>query len=278
MRKVLYLLLILSLLTFPCEAKTPWSSKPPVGSVVDWSHPLSRGLVAVFLMNEGGGLKVRNLADSTFNKYSEILPGSTTNWATSKRGKSIRDTGSNTTSYITLGTTPVSIRNSCSIVMGYRKTDTTNRAAYAFGSLDNGAASRIVCHLPYSDGTIYWDFGNATEGDGRVSVAGLTFGNDIWCFIGSNGLHAIYQNGKLRASNNSTKVLSSDYVLSILGIGNVASQYSDLAEYTFFYMYNRALSPSEIQQLYIDPYCFIESPKPWYVTAVATARRIFMVN
>jgi hypothetical protein len=37
--------------------------------------------------------------------------------------------------------------------------------------------------------------------------------------------------------------------------------------YTFFY--NRVLSPSEIKQLYVEPYCFIEPRKIWQVEAVA---------
>lgn len=38
-----------------------------------------------------------------------------------------------------------------------------------------GADNRILAHVPYSDGTIYWDFGDATPGSGRVFVAGETF-------------------------------------------------------------------------------------------------------
>src|SRR4030042_101428 len=33
-----------------------WTNKPPLGSQINWGHPLSRGLVGCWLMNEGGGL------------------------------------------------------------------------------------------------------------------------------------------------------------------------------------------------------------------------------
>lgn len=36
--------------------------KPPAGSMIDWGHPLAQGLIGCYLMNEGGGNKVFNLA------------------------------------------------------------------------------------------------------------------------------------------------------------------------------------------------------------------------
>ena len=35
---------------------------PPLGARINWSHPINRGLVGCWLMNEGGGQVYRNLA------------------------------------------------------------------------------------------------------------------------------------------------------------------------------------------------------------------------
>ncbi len=33
-----------------------WIQKPPLGTPINWGHPLAQGLVGCWLMNEGGGL------------------------------------------------------------------------------------------------------------------------------------------------------------------------------------------------------------------------------
>src|SRR4051812_48283850 len=39
-----------------------WRTKTQPGTPVNWQHPLTRGLVGAWLLNEGGGTTVRNLA------------------------------------------------------------------------------------------------------------------------------------------------------------------------------------------------------------------------
>jgi hypothetical protein len=43
-------------------------------------------------------------------------------------------------------------------------------------------------------------------------------------------------------------------------------------------MWHRVLSPQEIQQLYIDPYGFIEPKKTWWTSAVETATGFMTTN
>jgi hypothetical protein len=78
-----------------------------------------------------------------------------------------------------------------------------------FGVASNVSNNRLGAHIPYSDGTVYFDFGGTTEGTTRKSVAGLTFGlNDAWIFsVGSRGME-IWQNGILRGSNAATPTRS----------------------------------------------------------------------
>ena len=37
--------------------------KPPVGSQINWGHPLARGLVGCWLLNEGAGRKAYDLSE-----------------------------------------------------------------------------------------------------------------------------------------------------------------------------------------------------------------------
>lgn len=60
--------------------------------------------------------------------------------------------------------------------------DTTTQTNYQFnfeGDTNSAGASRISCHLPWSNGTCYWDFGDLSGG-GRLSwatTAGFTAGS-----------------------------------------------------------------------------------------------------
>lgn len=60
-------------------------TKPPVGSRIDPGHPLSKGLVGFWIMDEGGGNSVRDIS-------GKGSPGSLTNgpsWVSSKFGKTV---------------------------------------------------------------------------------------------------------------------------------------------------------------------------------------------
>lgn len=63
---------------------------------------------------------------------------------------------------------------------------------------------RCGAHFPYTDGTLYFDFGGADSGQTRIQVAGLTYAeSDVFVLsVGPRGME-IWQNGKLRASNGS---------------------------------------------------------------------------
>lgn len=93
-----------------------------------------------------------------------------------------------------------------------RSRDTTVRVGALFGY--NGSSSdRVLAYAPYSDGNLYWDFGNATAGSGRLSfaftkstewetlifVAGGSKGREVW----RNGVR-IGSNTSANASKGST--------------------------------------------------------------------------
>lgn len=56
--------------------------KPMLGDQIDWSNPLSRGLVGYWLMNEGGGSVVRNAAQNA--NHGAIAAG--VNWVPGRFG------------------------------------------------------------------------------------------------------------------------------------------------------------------------------------------------
>jgi len=76
--------------------------------------------------------------------------------------------------------------------------------------------------------------------------------------IGSNKIGTIYRNSKQMGQTAQASYLGWD--TGVLFFGNTGSTKFKL---DYCYYYNRVLSPSEIQSLYIEPYQFIQEPSIW---------------
>lgn len=159
------------------------------------------------------------------------------------------------------------------IVLGYSKRDATLRANGAVGSTNTSSSNRVNVHLPFTDGTVYWDFGNATGGSGRLSAAGLSFGNDIWVFnAGSRGME-IWQNGNLRASQTGHATFTPGS--GNFSLGGSAGQSSDWADYSLCYLYSTQLSQAQIQQISFNPWQIFVPPVSLRVTGGTSAPASF---
>lgn len=135
-----------------------------------------------------------------------------------------------------------------SFAFWYRKTDSTLRATTAFGGALSG--SRIVAHLPFSDGTVYWDW--ADFGTGRLSVpVSVTTNWEHWAFTVAPSAMAIYRNGVQIASKGASSTLTIGGDSFILGSVSGTSA-ADNAEMSDFRYYSKALSQEEVWALY-DP-------------------------
>jgi hypothetical protein len=225
------------------------NTKPPAGAQINWGHPLAPDILALVINEGGSGGGLRDLVSG------RVFSPSSANWrrVINQRGQAIEHT--DITNYWDLG--PIRTLESAgmsevTVVMGYRKTDTTNRASAAFG-LDNSRPFDVL--LPFSDGKVYWDFASLSEGSGRVSVAGLTFGNDIWAFVAGARGREIWQNGALKASNTGVATLSSTSIS--MRLNTTANLNGDLAEVSFFYVYKRELPHSAIRRISAAPYSFL---------------------
>ncbi len=226
--------------------RSPQLRQQPQGAVqVDWSHPIALGLVGAWTGSSPNVNLVRNTQ----------LTGGSARIAPSKNGLEYSPpAGINGFQLLTSAQTPTG--QACATLL-YRKRDSTNRESLAFGtSLAN--AERFHAHLPYSDGTVYFDYGGST-GTNRVSAAGLTFGNDVWSFNNSPTGLQIWQNGILRASNNNAaQTRTSGTGLNIGGVG--VSGYTDLASTAVFLVHNRALTAAEIASLAKNPWQIFRPP------------------
>jgi len=235
------------------------TTKPPVGVLVDPSHPLAAGLRQLWLCQAGAGRvqnTVRPGAVGAFNSAN-------TAWALSPHGVCVALTTS--TGYVQFPTdTALGLPTGpATVLLGYRKRDGTARATAAFGvAHDANDDNYMGCHLPYSDGTVYWDYGGSpgkTAGSTRLSVGSLTFGDDFWAFTtGPRGME-IWQNGVRRASNAGTPTRVNRATAFYWGQHDNTTA-CDSADIWYGAIYDRQLSPAAIQSLSKDPYQILAPP------------------
>lgn len=163
--------------------------------------------------------------------------------------------------------TLVSTNGNLTVFLHYRKIGAA--AATAGFGLDSSADGSRRCgtHFPFSDGTVYWDYGGNTAGVNRLTAAGLTFTDDFWCFtVGPRGME-IWQNGILRASNAATPTRSGTTLPYLLGMHGTATAPDD-AECAMFLVAQRQWAPAEIVRCFDDPW-YVFSPQTVYIKAAA---------
>lgn len=241
------------------------SSKPPLGSLIDHSDPLARGLIGWWLHNEGQGVNVR---DSSGNRKYGTLTNDPI-WVGGKTGHTLSFDGIN--DFVTYGTTALDfVGNVPKTFAMWIKPDTSNTSRLLSKYLLNvGTGSYVISYYGTYVGIYFFD---TSYNIGRIQKrSGLsTIGPGVWSHIAftwdgktlSSGMK-IYINGKETTYQSSDDggtfvSLKTNTNPTLLAAANDTSA----STYTGFFdgmiddvrIYNRALSPFEIQQTYAGGY------------------------
>ena len=235
------------------------SLKPTRGARLNINHPLTKGLVGYWPMNEGAGNIIRDI--SGHGRHGSCVNGPV--WVSAPYGKALQFTASSD-QYINLGYFPLNT-NAISFWCLYLSTAVaTDQTLY--GSFDAGSTASFVRirggqsrpQFAYGDGATLDYLGNSSTwlpvADTYHSIAfAISGGSGTFWADGiledsdsddnHNPVHPAAQDVWLAAYNNNGSV---DDPLD--GIMVAAA------------LWNRALTPSEIQQLYADPWCIIARP------------------
>lgn len=275
-KKLLLTIIAICLITIPCYGKTPWSSKPPINSQINWSHPLSRGLVGCWLMNEGGGNIVRDLT----NRQNGLNSGGI--WNNTSKGIAL-DFTTATSCVLLYNPSSLQITNNITIAQWVAPDDVTTQQ-YLFAKW-RAAAGKRAYRTQIDTGkfkAILSPDGTANSGFciGATTLTTLTWYHLVMVY---NGVDIrCYVNGKLDSNGaDNPKVYSSginntsSHAFMAIGAGSGSDTTPLDAPYNGrmgeVLIYNRALSPSEIQQLYVEPYCFIQPQTDWNMIKAAVA-------
>jgi hypothetical protein len=233
--------------------------KPLRGVQVNWSHPLARGRAGCWLLNEGTGERV---ADDGLRRqhgsfqYSTAAPA----WKPAEHGSCL-EFGSER--YLACGTDK----------FGWDTTNELSVVAYVNPAASQGntifarsAFVRPVRLSGYPGGKIrWWVYPDGTSCNITSTSAHATDGSEWIHVVGTWREHdgRIYVNGKLENSESSSSgnlsFVSDSQPVGIGGTyeaGNYYECWNGRIEYVL--VYNRALSPAQIEWLHREPFAMFE--------------------
>ena len=258
------------------------TQKPALGQQINWAHPLVKGLVGCWLMGPAGVidygpniLSTAVVGDSILNGPDFITLGGTNDYLTIPR--SINYNPTEAVSIVSL-CYPTSVAADGSIIS---KTTTAG-----------GTATPFDCGFYCASGTAYLKYGSASAIQYRV-FSGQSIPINCWSTLVYTHEGAItvapkfYLNGIFdvtppieRYSGSGTGMATSN-VNPIL-IGNRTDEGTDfLGSISYVLLYNRALTPQEVAQLYQSPYAMFERRPVWMnytAPAVGLSIPVAMLN
>lgn len=116
-----------------------------------------------------------------------------------------------------------------------------------FVALTDQIANRFCCHLPWSNGTLYWDFGDIAN-NGRVDNAwgGSVNTHYLWSLLAGSGMAIRRNSTQLASTANSSTFTPGTKTLRLGYYDGSVYWGGDIAE---MIIYNRRLTPTEITQV-----------------------------
>lgn len=186
--------------------------KPPFGARVNPAHPFARGLLLAVPFNcpvevNGSFPDLRRLVlwGSVAPRTCQIGLAPTT--VSTNEGLAFQgNTSGGASGALQLGADFVAATGATFCLIALKKTSSLP-TQITFGMDTGGNTNHCACGVPWSDGTVYWDFGG-NSGANRLAVSGLTFNTGIadrWVFTAGPSGMQMWQNGK-RVGNQTTAV------------------------------------------------------------------------
>jgi len=236
--------------------------KPSLGVQLNANHPLARGLVVYWLMNEGGGKAIYDLSG---NKNTGTFYGDT-KWAPGKFGSCLSFDGIG--DYVDCGpTNGTKNKPALSISLWVKSNIIESTILYIMDQYRNpyifrffwDTSERVEFDLGAAGGTVY----ARTAGSKLIDKA---WHHIVGVYDGKNVY--IYLDGILGPTTGITSGNTNSGTLSL----NIGAKNADTGFWNGLInnvmIYDRGLTAQEIQQLYREPFCMFSKP-PIIVTAEA---------
>lgn len=243
------------------------NTKPPNGALINWAHPLSKGLVGHWLMNERMGDKIYDLSGNknTGSLINISHPSTATSgWNPGKFGCTLNFNGVN--NYVNAGTGGSVTGNLTITAWIKRGTNNAWRTIVSKGESTQDYAHNYVLWLSTTN-TLYLAFGNndgVTDRDFETTNAIDTNWHHIVAIINSATDMKIYVDGVSQAGTyggSTSTVLTPNSKKLLIGSSSTTTEFwiGTIDEVRIYDRgYKRllsALSAAEVIQLYKEPFC-----------------------
>jgi hypothetical protein len=246
----------------------PQTQKPPLGSQINWSHPLSKGLVACYLMNEGSGDKIYDLSGNNNVGTLIGMNNTTGGWSPGIKGQALKFDGSDDCVTASSNNFLGLIGKAYTISLWIQDDTSAAILATFFHRIVSFANGVINIQLGLGTDSVgaYRSFYISESFDSITKKQSASVGTGWFNVIAtSNGsTHKLYVNGALDegGSGGSPGPFITNTGLLYIGqrgnnAGYVKGSIDDVR------IYNRALSPQEVSQLYQSPYAMFERRPVW---------------
>jgi hypothetical protein len=233
--------------------------KPPLGSQIDWSHPLAEGLAACWLLNEQGG----NQAFDLVGRLGIPLTGGATFGsasASNKTGYGLVMTGASALASATL---PASLQLNGAISIVSKNVLISTPASYAgiFGAIIS--TSPNTCYFIQFNSTTGIPVAATNQAGSQISAIGVSVASGRFQVAATFPVYApttrsmfYYYNGQYEATQSvpGSPIAYTPSPTVTFGQANSGI----ICE--FGLIYNTVLSPTSIAWLYEEPYAYIQSP------------------
>ena len=237
--------------------RIPWAGQPHgIDAGVDWENPLTSGLVALYTPTTGV-LRPQPVATTWAHQNAPVVPH--------PQGLALQ-TNAAARHGVSLG--PVSTLfpsgHSAGTVLVFRQClDTTARQSALFG-YNVSVSNRVLAHAPWSDGNLYWDFGDHFAGSGRLAVPfAKSLAPETIAFVAASGLRQVWRNGVLLGSNAGNATVPANPNNFGFGWVDGLDRRSDNDDLFQCAVFGRALTAAEIQAWSADPWQLFEAQRIW---------------
>lgn len=255
-----------------------WTQKPPLGTKINFNHPLAKGLQQMWMFREGAGASV---FDSSGNTNTGTLPSGVT-WAAGRNGKAISLSGAST--QVKMGTnlpSSTTIPNNVTI-SAWTKPGT---GIQSFGTIAERTYTSVHTS-PYHVYKIGANYSGSGKFSAELGTKGLTPTNinalanytlGVWYLVTltyDGTTMRLYVNGIQQTTSTAESGNLSYGSNGFVSIGSNASAGENyVGSIDDVRIYNRALNGYEINSLYTDPYGIFVPQSPvyrnWFSTVAA---------
>ena len=247
--------------------------KPVLGSQLRSGHPLAKGLVGCWLMNEGGG------GGKPYNLLRfQLGVVNTPEWTSGIHGSALHFTAVDN-DYLYTASKPSEFKsNQYMTMLVWFKLDTVaaSQGLSTMGWSSSNTSNLRLLFFSSTGGLLTVSHYNAADCNSTYAISANVWYCAVAVWDGANG-NKLYVNGVLRASN-ATAVLA-DTNINRCGLGIIATQTIKLplnGKISNAYWWNCALSASKIAQLYRESFPMFDKPQMGLFGKVAIAEEILL--